>query len=129
VFCVAVTSVADGTFIHDCVAWVLFLLSYPAIWLCDRLVALGMFTADNVMPGMAIVLVYWICVGAVVGLLWPSIGRVLGLTRPSVPESQLPTCQTCGYSLKGLPEPRCPECGTPFGQESAIGDESPNSGQ
>jgi hypothetical protein len=23
-------------------------------------------------------------------------------------------CQRCGYSLSGLPEPRCPECGTPF---------------
>ena len=21
-------------------------------------------------------------------------------------------CQTCGYNLRGLPEPRCPECGT-----------------
>jgi hypothetical protein len=23
-------------------------------------------------------------------------------------------CVRCGYSLRGLPEPRCPECGTPF---------------
>jgi len=23
-------------------------------------------------------------------------------------------CVRCGYNLKGLPEPRCPECGTPF---------------
>jgi hypothetical protein len=23
-------------------------------------------------------------------------------------------CQTCGYQLTGLWEPRCPECGTPF---------------
>jgi hypothetical protein len=23
-------------------------------------------------------------------------------------------CARCGYSLKDLPEPRCPECGTPF---------------
>ena len=23
-------------------------------------------------------------------------------------------CVHCGYSLRGLPEPRCPECGTPF---------------
>lgn len=24
------------------------------------------------------------------------------------------TCRECGYDLQGLPEPRCPECGTPF---------------
>lgn len=24
------------------------------------------------------------------------------------------TCGKCGYDLRGLPEPRCPECGTPF---------------
>lgn len=24
------------------------------------------------------------------------------------------TCRRCGYDLQGLPEPRCPECGTPF---------------
>ena len=25
-------------------------------------------------------------------------------------------CVRCGYDLRGLPEPRCPECGTPFEQ-------------
>ena len=29
-------------------------------------------------------------------------------------ESESPTCLVCGYSLCGLPTPRCPECGTPF---------------
>lgn len=23
-------------------------------------------------------------------------------------------CESCGYDLQGLPQPRCPECGTPF---------------
>jgi hypothetical protein len=25
-----------------------------------------------------------------------------------------PRCGNCGYILRGLPEPRCPECGTPI---------------
>jgi len=27
-------------------------------------------------------------------------------------------CSECGYSLKGLDTPRCPECGTPFDPDS-----------
>jgi hypothetical protein len=34
----------------------------------------------------------------------------------SLPESA--TCLNCGYSLRGLTEPRCPECGVPFRPES-----------
>jgi len=26
-------------------------------------------------------------------------------------------CRTCGYDLRGLSEPRCPECGSPFREE------------
>ena len=29
-----------------------------------------------------------------------------------VPDSA--QCRECGYLLRGLPEPRCPECGRPF---------------
>lgn len=29
-------------------------------------------------------------------------------------EHGIPCCKSCGYSLTGLPEPRCPECGTEF---------------
>ena len=31
--------------------------------------------------------------------------------RPIFPPGH---CAKCGYNLRGLPEPRCPECGTPF---------------
>jgi hypothetical protein len=34
-------------------------------------------------------------------------------TRP-VPRADDSRCAKCGYMLCGLPEPRCPECGTPF---------------
>ncbi len=33
----------------------------------------------------------------------------------SFPEDEFPIfCMICDYELRGLPEPRCPECGTPF---------------
>jgi len=28
-------------------------------------------------------------------------------------------CLECGYDLRGQTEPRCPECGTPFGQHAS----------
>ena len=30
------------------------------------------------------------------------------------PVYALHQCAHCGYDLRGLPEPRCPECGAPF---------------
>ena len=33
--------------------------------------------------------------------------RCVGLPPPD-------RCYQCGYMLRGLPEPRCPECGEPF---------------
>ena len=30
-------------------------------------------------------------------------------------------CRSCGYNLRGLSEPRCPECGTPFDQNLVAG--------
>lgn len=37
-------------------------------------------------------------------------------------------CRKCGYNLTGLSEPRCPECGTPFGDRSTdeIHESSPS---
>ena len=42
-------------------------------------------------------------------------------------------CEHCGYLLRGLPEPRCPECGEPFdplsaGVGPAQSETTPNSG-
>lgn len=30
------------------------------------------------------------------------------------------TCRTCSYALRGLTEPRCPECGTPFERKEQV---------
>jgi hypothetical protein len=33
------------------------------------------------------------------------------------PTDEEPRCENCGYILRGLPEPRCPECGEPFADD------------
>lgn len=63
-----------------------------------------------------------ILVGEVIGVWWllrysprriERIRRTRGL------------CAKCGYSLRGLLEPRCPECGTPF-DPAPVPDKEPN---
>ena len=45
-------------------------------------------------------------------------GDLFELVLETLPTSKLlhesGTCRKCGYDLRGLPEPRCPECGAPF---------------
>ena len=45
------------------------------------------------------------------GLQWFGIVSVI---RWAVRRRDRSRCRKCGYPLRGLPEPRCPECGTPF---------------
>lgn len=40
------------------------------------------------------------------------------LTRPWSPKGK---CYRCGYDLRGLPEPRCPECGRKFDVAQLVG--------
>lgn len=42
------------------------------------------------------------------------VGRIAYRTMLRQERLDAGQCTTCGYSLRGLPEPRCPECGTPF---------------
>jgi hypothetical protein len=35
-------------------------------------------------------------------------------------------CRVCGYNLYGLPEPRCPECGTPFESVRRVHPDAPS---
>lgn len=58
-------------------------------------------------------------VGAVYGLAIPVLAggfsacTILGAWMRG-PQVDLGHCRECGYNLAGLPEPRCPECGTKF---------------
>lgn len=51
-------------------------------------------------------------------LLLCSIAYLRNRYWPLVPAGH---CRVCGYDLYGLPEPRCPECGTPFDPEELRG--------
>ena len=50
------------------------------------------------------------------GVLLATYPAIVFLRRPILRERRrrLGLCMACGYSLRGLREPRCPECGTPF---------------
>ncbi len=54
------------------------------------------------------------------------LGVVLGhrINQAMRAELQPPRCLKCGYPLHGLPEPRCPECGTAF-DSVRMGHEEP----
>jgi hypothetical protein len=61
---------------------------------------------------VAACLAYHVLAVMAVGAVWPR--RRVG--RPPDPMC----CTVCGYSLKGLPEPRCPECFTSFDQRRVL---------
>ncbi len=56
---------------------------------------------------------------AATGLLCVVIAK--GTQRFCHPRNPDPTrCRKCGYLLQGLPEPRCPECGTRFDADPPL---------
>ena len=60
--------------------------------------------------------------GAVTLLFWLPTAQRLRLGRPVVNSENLVnvTCPHCGYSLIGLRDLRCPECGTQFSIDELI---------
>ena len=70
-------------------------------------------TSDLASPLEALLLVLCFVGMALVGCLacyWVVAEILRRWRRPD----RVGLCETCGYNLYGLPQPRCPECGTTF---------------
>lgn len=70
----------------------------PVGLLCDRLLYVASIGACPAVLGA--------------GLVHGLAAVLRDTVRRAVTKS--PRCDNCGYVLKGLPQPRCPECGTAF---------------
>ena len=66
-------------------------------------------------PTLGLTLLIWLMAVVAIGVI--PFGLLAGVTHfrnrfsPVHPQG---CCERCGYDLRGLPVPRCPECGTPF---------------
>jgi hypothetical protein len=56
----------------------------------------------------------WWIVGAAAFYCVVTLPFVVRMWRHPLPVFDMLSCQQCGYSLRGLAVPRCPECGTRF---------------
>ncbi len=98
------------------------LLHYPAIALGESLTRRGVFVAGtlkNVPLMFGILIAWWAILGAGIGAVHHTIRR----RRAARWRHRRPECVACGYDLRGLTEPRCPECGTPFDPGSFDADQ------
>jgi hypothetical protein len=62
--------------------------------------------------GSGAAIVAWvIALGAVAAVVWTWRRGVIRRLRDKLIESGVPVCRACGYPMRGLDAPRCPECG------------------
>jgi hypothetical protein len=61
---------------------------------------------------------YWFGVMIGIGILCRGAAKARWRALDASDARRADCCQNCGYLLYGLPEPRCPECGTPFERPS-----------
>ncbi len=95
-------------------------VSFTFLFLNWRLVAPGM--ADWLLFPVLLLLIGW-------GLPFSLVEGIVFLRRRYAPVYAVGHCSRCDYDLRGLVEPRCPECGLPFeGPAPAAQSEIPGDG-
>lgn len=108
---------------HEPPPWVMSvanILNYPAAACVDFLTQCGVFemgTLKNVHLHLGILFGWWATLGAGVGVVHYAIRRRRAAWRCR----RRTKCASCGYELRGLSEPRCPECGKSFDPVAADG--------
>ena len=114
-------SQAITAFMRRPVTWIL-LLSYACVGslLCDGLKEPTIILANEMPVNDEIKQFVWVLF-MLIPLWCPSLifcwhGRrwMRRYLRTYLNEHGVPICLNCGYDLRGLPESRCPECGTEF---------------
>lgn len=98
-------------------------VAYPALSILDFLDGINIVQLDTNPEGNLLWLglgciAWWVFLGAVLGAFYHPIRKRRRARR------RLGCCGKCGYDLRGLPEPRCPECGTPFDPQTIEGNRS-----
>ena len=82
---------------------IILLLACPTVALC-----LCMPASFSILPASGLFMVVGVVIGSRVA------ARVLGLRRKLIQRDhdRATICKRCGYDMRGLLMPRCPECGT-----------------
>jgi hypothetical protein len=79
----------------------------------------GVWLAAALGVSIAALAVMPLAAGIATGLYGYQLARVRGVMRRAIADGfrgkRMPFCFECGYDLRGLDAPRCPECGSPVG--------------
>ena len=97
-------------------------LSTPLYWgfalACTALGVWVKFVVERIwhVPPLVLAILLGLYAGAAIGYggIWAFRRRIRVLLRQKLIEEGVPVCVQCGYMLKGVILPRCPECGTAF---------------